>query len=90
MNDTSGSSADQEPVILLVGAGPTLKDGLVEALGRQGVYVEAVSTDLAQEAVVVAAPDLVVLADDATLDAGVEVLEQLASSPMSSVVPSLF
>ena len=87
VTDTSDRVAAPEPMILLIGAGPVLRDALLQALTCRGVCVEAISTDLAQEAVEVAAPDLVVLADEAAQDAGVAALARLASSPVSSVVP---
>jgi DNA-binding response OmpR family regulator len=89
MSEASSSSAPFRPVILIVGAGSLPKDGLGQALSRQGIHVETASVDFAREAVVRAAPDLVVLAGDATGDAGITVLDRLGASQMSSVVPAV-
>jgi tetratricopeptide (TPR) repeat protein/CheY-like chemotaxis protein len=73
--------------VLLVGAGETLEQALAAALARHRVYVEVASKDTVADAVVAAAPDLILLAGEAAKDCGGEVLERLAASPMSSVVP---
>jgi tetratricopeptide (TPR) repeat protein/DNA-binding response OmpR family regulator len=73
--------------VLLVGAGETLEQALAAALARHRVYVEVASKDTVADAVVAAAPDLILLAGEAAKDCGGEVLARLASSPMSSVVP---
>src|SRR5687767_12342704 len=82
-----GRRADAEPAVLLVGAGETLEQALAAALARHRVYVEVASKDTLADAVVAAAPDLILLTGDAAKDCGGEVLERLAASPMSSVVP---
>jgi CheY-like chemotaxis protein len=81
------SSETAAPVLLLVGAGSSLKDGLVEALTRHGVYVETVPVEGVQKAVVVTAPDIVVLSDDGKQGGAIRVLDDLASSPLTSLVP---
>ncbi|MBN1607152.1 MAG: tetratricopeptide repeat protein [Polyangiaceae bacterium] len=86
-NDGPISSETSAPVLLLVGATPSLKDGLVEALTRRGVYVETVPVESVQKAVTVTAPDIVVLADGAVQDGGSRVLDELGSSPLTSLVP---
>jgi tetratricopeptide (TPR) repeat protein/DNA-binding response OmpR family regulator len=73
--------------VLLVGAGETLEQALAAALARHRVYVEVASKDTVADAVVAAAPDLILLAGEAAKDCGGEVLSRLAASPMSSVVP---
>lgn len=64
-----------------------MEQALAAALARHRVYVEVASKDTVADAVVAAAPDLILLAGEAAKDCGGEVLARLASSPMSSVVP---
>jgi DNA-binding response OmpR family regulator/tetratricopeptide (TPR) repeat protein len=64
-----------------------LLEALEPALARHKLFVETCSADDAVDAVVVAAPDLVVLAGDAAKEGGLGVLAQLANSPHTSVVP---
>jgi len=73
--------------VLLVGVGENLEQALAVALARHRVYVEVSSKEAVADAVVAAAPDLILLAGDAAKDCGREVLALLAASPMSSVVP---
>lgn len=80
-------SESSAPVLLLVGAASSLKAGLVEALTRHGVLVETVRVDSAQKTVVVTAPDIVVLADEAVEDGGSRVMNELGRSPLTSFVP---
>jgi DNA-binding response OmpR family regulator len=81
------SAETSAPVLLLVGAAPSLKDGLVAALTRRGVYVETVPVDGVHKAVIVTAPDIVVVADELEQDGATRALDELASSPLTSVVP---
>src|ERR1051325_8768089 len=79
----AGRRADAEPAVLLVGVGETLEQALAAALARHRVYVEVSSKEAVADAVVAAAPDLILLAGDAAKDCGREVLARLAGSPMS-------
>ncbi len=78
---------DQPPAVLVVGTGYPMLDGTVEALTRHGLHVETSSCDKALDSVVVAAPDVVLLVGDAADDNMNDVLDQLAGSPLSSVIP---
>lgn len=84
----SGSpSAQSEPTVLLVGSDAGFEPALRAALSRHRVYVETTTADAAVETVIVTAPDLVLLANEAALDGGRALLAKLAASPSSSVVP---
>ncbi len=76
-----------EPAVLLVGFEPALCEALTEALGRHSVFVEAVEPGSVVAAVTVAAPDLVVLMGDGGREDTRALLDELAASPLSSVVP---
>jgi tetratricopeptide (TPR) repeat protein/DNA-binding response OmpR family regulator len=76
-----------EPAVLVVGADDTLLPALEAALARYRVYVEAAGADAVLDAVVAAAPDLILLIGEAARDCGSEVLARLSASPQSSVVP---
>lgn len=76
-----------QPAVLIVGAGEALLVPLTEALVRHGVHVQASAVASVSQAALAGAPDLVLLADSALIDGGVEALGQLAPSPMSSVIP---
>ena len=73
--------------MLLVGAGAAMEAALTQALARHGVFVETAPADSVVDAVVAAAPDLILLVGDAARDCGSVVLAELAASPLSSVVP---
>ena len=79
--------ATLDPSILVVGADDVFLSALKLALARHRVHVESSSLDQAIETVVVAAPDLILLANEAARDAGHGLLEKLTSSPVSSVIP---
>jgi len=84
----SGSpSAQAEPTVLLVGSDAGFEPALRVALARHRVYVETTTADSAVETVIVTAPDLVLLANEAAAEGGRELLTKLAASPSSSVVP---
>ncbi len=84
----SGSpSAQAEPTVLLVGSDAGFEPALRAALARHRVYVETTTADAAVETVIVTAPDLVLLANEAALDGGRALLTKLSASPSSSVVP---
>ncbi|MEZ4220468.1 MAG: hypothetical protein R3B13_06010 [Polyangiaceae bacterium] len=76
-----------EPSVLFVAPPPALIDALEPALARHKLYVETCNADDAVESVLVAAPDLVLLAGEAAKEGGLGVLAQLANSPHTSVVP---
>lgn len=73
--------------MLLVGADKAFHTAIAGALSRYGVYVETTSAHGVVDAVVAAAPDLVLLVGDAAADGGSSVLAHLYTSPHSSVVP---
>jgi DNA-binding NarL/FixJ family response regulator/Tfp pilus assembly protein PilF len=84
----SGSpSALPEPTVLLVGSDAGFEPALRVALARHRVYVETTSAEAAVETVIVTAPDLVLLANEAAENGGRALLTKLAASPSSSVVP---
>ena len=84
----SGSpSAQAEPTVLLVGSDAGFEPALRVALARHRVYVETTTADAAVETVIVTAPDLVLLANEAAADGGRALLAKLSASPSSSVVP---
>ena len=76
-----------EPAILLIGAGSELEEALSIALSRHGLFVESTTQAEAVSLTIAAAPDLILLAGEAARDGGVEVLQRLAESPLTSVVP---
>ncbi|MCB9584992.1 MAG: tetratricopeptide repeat protein [Polyangiaceae bacterium] len=76
-----------EPAVLLVGFSDELREALSEALGRQSVFAETAEAGTVVPAVTVAAPDLVVLMGDGGRQETRALLDELASSPLSSVVP---
>jgi DNA-binding NarL/FixJ family response regulator len=80
-------SAHAEPTVLLVGSDAGFEPALRVALARHRVYVETATADSAVETVIVTAPDLVLLANDAAANGGRALLAKLAASPSSSVVP---
>ena len=84
----SGSpNAQSEPTVLLVGSDAGFEPALRVALSRHRVYVETTTADSAVETVIVTAPDLVLLANEAAAEGGRALLAKLAASPSSSVVP---
>lgn len=82
-----GSRGDAEPTVLLVGADRAFHGAIASALAHHGVYVETTPANGVIDAVVAAAPDLVLLVGDAAADGGSSVLAHLHASPHSSVVP---
>src|SRR5690606_10817852 len=75
------------PTVLLVGTGERMKAALEAALERHSMMVESVPVNRAVEAAFAAAPDLLVLIGDATVDGGRSVLAKLSASPATSTVP---
>jgi len=80
------SAAEHEWTVLVIGDGP-LGAQLMEELERQGQDVEEAETDNASTAVMVSAPDMVVLVGDAADDRGERVLGALAEGSHSAVAP---
>jgi DNA-binding response OmpR family regulator/Tfp pilus assembly protein PilF len=76
-----------EPTVLLVGADKSFHNAIAAALAQHGVYVETTPAHGVVDAVVAAAPDLVLLVGDAASDGGSSVLAHLHTSPQSSVIP---
>lgn len=83
----SAPATQSEPTVLLVGSDAGFEPALRVALARHRVYVETTSADAAVETVIVTAPDLVLLSNEAAADAGRALLAKLSASPSSSVVP---
>lgn len=73
--------------MLLVGADKSFHTAIAGALAQHGVYVETTPAHGVVDAVVAAAPDLVLLVGEAAADGGSSVLAHLHTSPHSSVVP---
>ncbi|HEX9621532.1 MAG TPA: tetratricopeptide repeat protein [Polyangiaceae bacterium] len=73
--------------MLVVGADTTFQPALKAALARHRVFVETAEIDAVVDAVVAAAPDVILLMGAAARDCGSEVLDRLVSLPQSSVVP---
>jgi tetratricopeptide (TPR) repeat protein/DNA-binding response OmpR family regulator len=76
-----------EPTVLLVGADKSFHTAIAAALAQHGVYVETAPAHGVVDAVVAAAPDLVLLVGEAATDGGSSVLAHLHTSPQSSVAP---
>src|ERR1044071_644430 len=76
-----------EPTVLLVGADKSFHTAIAAGLAQHGVYVETTAAHGVVDAVVAAAPDLVLLVGDAASDGGSSVLAHLHTSPQSSVTP---
>ncbi len=79
--------AQVEPAVLAIGTDDAILPGLKIALARHGVFVESADAPSVVDAVVAAAPDLILLLGEAAKDWGRVTLEKLAASPQSSVVP---
>ncbi len=79
--------AQVEPAVLAIGTDDAILPGLKIALARHGVFVESADAPSVVDAVVAAAPDLILLLGEAAKDWGRAILEKLAASPQSSVVP---
>jgi tetratricopeptide (TPR) repeat protein/DNA-binding response OmpR family regulator len=73
--------------VLLVGANEALHAALTAALADHHVFVETTPVEAVVDAVVAAAPDLLVLVGEAARDCGSAVMQELASTPACSVVP---
>lgn len=76
-----------EPAVLLVGADDKFKPAFQAALDRHKVYVETADLAGLVDAVVAAAPDLLLLMGEAARDCGSAVLGTLSRLPESAVVP---
>ncbi len=74
------------PVVLIVGRGP-LSEQLETELKNHKLDAETAECEVVVEAVVAAAPDLVVLIGDAARNDGKKILQQLADNPAGAVVP---
>lgn len=74
------------PVVLIIGRG-SLCEQLETELKKRGLDVETAESGVVVEAVIAAAPDLVVLVGDAAQNEGREILQQLTSNPAGAVVP---
>ncbi len=76
-----------EPTVLLVGAGERLTPAFQAALSRHKVQVETTELNAVVDAVIVTAPDLVLLVGDAAKDGGTSVLQKLAGLSQNFTVP---
>ncbi len=73
--------------MLLVGANQALHEALTATLADHRVFVETTPVEAVVDAVVAAAPDLLVLVGEAARDCGSAVMQELTSTPACSVVP---
>jgi Flp pilus assembly protein TadD/DNA-binding NarL/FixJ family response regulator len=80
-------SGHDESAVLIVGASDGLLAALEPAFVRHGIFAETTDIDGLVDAVVAAAPDLVLLCGEAAHDGGRLALESLSASPLSSVTP---
>lgn len=80
-------TAGVEPTVLLVGAGERFTPAFQAALGRHRVFVETAELDGLMDAVVVTAPDLLLLMGDAARDGGASVLAKLKGLSQNFSVP---
>jgi DNA-binding response OmpR family regulator len=80
-NDNNDNS-----VVLIVGRGP-LSEQLETELRNHKLDAEMAESGVVVEAIVAAAPDLVVLVGDAARNNGKEILQLLADNPAGAVVP---
>jgi len=76
-----------EPTVLLVGAGERFTPAFQAALSRHEVQVETTELHAVVDAVIVTAPDLVLLMGEAAKDGGASVLQKLASLSQNFTVP---
>ena len=83
----ASASDGLDPTVLLVGAGEKFTPAFQAALARHRVFVEVANPDAVLEAVVTAAPDLVLLMGEAALDCGSDLLTKLAALPQNFSVP---
>jgi DNA-binding response OmpR family regulator/Flp pilus assembly protein TadD len=81
------STEGAQPRILLVGGTADISAALAEALARRGCSTRVATTAQISAAVSQAAPDLVVLLDEAARDCGSAVIAELGHSPLTSVIP---
>jgi Flp pilus assembly protein TadD/DNA-binding NarL/FixJ family response regulator len=81
------SRAAVEPTVLLVGAGERLTPAFQAALLRHAVQVETCELHAVVDAVIVTAPDLVLLMGEAAADGGTTVLQKLAGLSQNFMVP---
>src|ERR1051325_1587489 len=76
-----------EPTVLLVGAGERFTPAFQAALSRYRVQVETTDLGAVVDAVIVTAPDLVLLMGEAAKDGGATVLQKLAGLSQNFTVP---
>lgn len=76
-----------EPTVLLVGAGERFTPAFQAALARHHVQVEIAELHAVVDAVIVTAPDLVLLMGEAAKDGGAPVLQKLAGLSQNFTVP---
>jgi Flp pilus assembly protein TadD/DNA-binding NarL/FixJ family response regulator len=76
-----------EPTVLLVGAGERFTPAFQAALARYRVQVETTELGQVVDAVIVTAPDLVLLMGEAAKDGGAPVLQKLAGLSQNFTVP---
>jgi len=76
-----------EPTVLLVGAGERFTPAFQAALSRHQVQVETTELNAVVDAVIVTAPDLVLLMGEAAKDGGASALQKLAGLSQNFTVP---
>jgi DNA-binding response OmpR family regulator/tetratricopeptide (TPR) repeat protein len=76
-----------EPTVLLVGAGERFTPAFQAALSRHQVQVETAELHAVVDAVIVTAPDLVLLMGEAARDGGAPVLQKLGGLSQNFMVP---
>jgi Flp pilus assembly protein TadD/DNA-binding response OmpR family regulator len=81
------SRAAVEPTVLLVGAGERFTPAFQAALARHAVQVETAELHAVVDAVIVTAPELVLLMGEAAKDGGTAVLQKLAGLSQNFTVP---
>ncbi|HJL28303.1 MAG TPA: hypothetical protein RMI62_04500, partial [Polyangiaceae bacterium LLY-WYZ-15_(1-7)] len=85
--EAAPATRNDRPTLLWIGRGEAMSEAVRTQLERKRIAMETADAERAVEAVVAAAPDLVVLAGDAAADEGRAVLQALAAHAVASVVP---
>jgi hypothetical protein len=80
------SDESNNPIVLVVG-NDSLNDQIRSELEKQGLDAETSGSDVVVDAVIAAAPDLVILTGDAARHDGKEVIRKLSDNPAGAVVP---
>jgi DNA-binding response OmpR family regulator len=78
---------DEDPSVLLVGAGHQVEAALSVALIRHGVHVETAERSAVLDAVLAATPKLILVVGEAARDGGAAVLRKLRHTELGAAVP---